>query len=82
MVDFSMIEYKALKKDIMNVLLKHKKLWNGRLGTNKATHHTLNLKYETRSIRQEPYPAGKKYRETLCKHIDMRLKAGVINPVQ
>lgn len=79
MVDFSLIEDNALKKDIMKAFSKHEHLWNGRLGASKARHHTTDFLDRTRPICQKLYPAGQNSREMLCQNINMRLKDGVIN---
>lgn len=58
MVDLFLVEGKAHRKEIIEMLSKHKDLWGGHLRTIKATHHTLDWKERTCLFRKQPYLAG------------------------
>lgn len=48
----------------------------------KDAHHTIMLKEGTRSMRQQRYLTGKRFRKVLCEHIDTPLEAVIIGPAQ
>lgn len=50
--------------------------------TFKATNNTIDLKGETRPIRQRYYCAGQRSYEVFCEHMDKQLEAGVVKTDQ
>lgn len=63
------------------MLSKHMYSWSGRLGTIKATIHTIDLKEAKCPIHQQPYLARQRSLDVLREHMDKKLEAGVIKPV-
>lgn len=82
MVDLSLVEDWAVKKNIISILSKHKILWSGRPETNNATRHTINLKGGTHPILQQLHHVRHRSQEVLCECIYIQLRAVVIKPAQ
>ena len=72
----------SLQKEIVKMLEKHASMWSGHLGEISATEHRIELKPDTKPVRQAPYRAGHKNREIITAQVQEMLKAGVIEPAQ
>lgn len=57
-------------------------MWDGHLETVRATENRIELKPETRPIRQVSYLEGSAKREIIRNHIDTMLREGVLEPFQ
>lgn len=82
MVDLSLIENKAINREIMEMLSNHMDLLTGRLGTIKTLLNKIDLKEETRHIYKQHCCAEQISRDVLHDHITKHLEAGVIIPAQ
>ena len=81
-IDLSELKDQGMKDKVFAMFEKHVAMWSGTLGTIRATEHRIEVQPGTRPIRQPPYRAGHKSRETVAEHIQTQLDAGVIEPAQ
>lgn len=81
-MDLSLVDDGALKKNILEMFSEHKNLWSELLGTNWATHHTIDLNVEPCPIRQQSYRAKQRSRKGLRKIMEKPLEVCVVEPVQ
>lgn len=58
MVDLCDIEDEAYRTQILAMLELHEQMWPGNLGEIEGVSHRIELKMDTRVIRQQPYRAG------------------------
>ena len=65
---------------MLEMLRKHSSLWDGALGTIRATEHRIPLEPGTKPIRSMPYRKGPAMREMVAKEVHKMLNAGVIEP--
>lgn len=77
MVNLSLVEGEAVKKDFIEMLSKHKNLRSARLGAITDTHHTIDLREGPRPIRQQTYCARQRSRERLRELIDKQWEDNV-----
>ena len=62
------------------MLRQHSSLWDGALGTIRATEHRIPLEPGTKPICSMPYRKGPAMREMVAKKVHKMLNAGVIEP--
>ena len=79
-VDLSHVEDPELRTRIMSMLESHASMWDGKLGTIRATEHRINVEAGTKPIRSMPYRQGPAIREIVKVEITKMLDAGVIEP--
>ena len=79
-IDLSHVEDAELRGQIIAMLRKHAKMWDGTLGTIHATEHRIDLEPGTRPMRSMPYRQGPARREMVREQVDAMLRAGVIEP--
>ena len=71
-------KYVAYKEKLTTMLEKHQQMWDGHLGSIKATRHYIELTEDARPARSHPYRAGPTQRELEKKEVEKMLKKGVI----
>lgn len=81
-MDLSLVKNEASKNDIMEIMSKHMDLRSRRLGTIKATHHSIDLKKERFPIHQQLFCTWKRCRELLREYIGKHRTARAIKPAQ
>lgn len=74
MVDLSLVDEKALMKNIMVMLSNQKDFWRRHLRTIKARHNTIDLEGIRYSFCQQIYCVGPRSLEVLCEKIDKQLE--------
>ena len=63
------------------MLAPHEGMWSGDVGKIRATEHCIDLKSNTRPIRQHPYRAGAESRKVLEDQINLQLHPIIANSV-
>jgi len=71
---------KNLHSRIRKMLDKHKFMWDGTLGSIRATVHRIETEDGTSPIHQAPYRTGLRKREIITNRINAMLKQKVIQP--
>jgi transposase InsO family protein len=66
------------RESILQMLAKHRSMWNGRLGHVHSTSHRIDLLPGSRPVHCQPYRAGPRAREIGLAEIQRMLDAGVI----
>jgi len=74
------LEDPELRDDVLRMLDKHAKMWDGSLGDIKATEHRIDLKPDTNLVRAAPYRMGPTRRQLASEEINKMLAKGVIEP--
>jgi len=59
---------------------RHHELWDGSLGTIKATEHRMRLKPGAKPVRLQPYRMGPRTRQLVGEQVTKMLKLDVIEP--
>jgi hypothetical protein len=67
-----------LRPQVINMLKKHQKLWDGNLGRIKGVEHRIPT--NGGPLRQQPYRCGIKTREAVNDEIERMKNLGVIEP--
>jgi len=70
----------GLRPQVLALLEKHRALWNGHLGSIKATEHRIELKPGSKHVRLNPYWIGPRTRELIKAQVDRLLKLKGIEP--
>ena len=65
---------------VLEMQRQYSSLWDGALGTIRATEHRIPLELGTKPIRSMPYCKGPAMREMVAKEVHKILNAGVIEP--
>jgi hypothetical protein len=65
---------------VLDLLEKHRSMWDGRLGHAHTTSHRIELTPGAKPVHCQPYRAGSRAREAESAEIQRMLKAGVIEP--
>jgi transposase InsO family protein len=65
---------------VLDMLSRHRAMWDGHLGTFTATSHRIELVPDARPVHCQPYRAGPQARQAETTEVDKMLKAGVIEP--
>lgn len=81
-VDLSEVQDEATWKRIMATIERHQVMWAGHLAVIKSPHHPIDVKLDTRPIKQLPCQEGTQRRELIDEHIDKILAAKVIDPTR
>lgn len=81
-INLSHIEDDAQLARILEMMSKRQEMWNGHLGTIRATEHSIESESRMHPIRQMPYRQGPAKREIIHDHIDAILREGVIEQSQ
>jgi hypothetical protein len=68
------------RERVLNILEKHRTMWDGRLGHVHSTAHRIELVPGAKPIHAQPYRAGTRAREIESAEVQRMLKAGVIEP--
>jgi len=71
---------KNMHTKIRKMLDKHKAMWDGTLGSIRATVHRIETEDGTSPIHQAPYRTGLRKREIILKCVNAMLKQKVIQP--
>ena len=79
-VDLSHLTDADLRRRVIDLLDKYSSMWDGTLGTIKATEHRIDLEDGTQPIRSLPYRQGPQTRKLTMDQIQKQLDAGVIEP--
>lgn len=77
-----LVEYKALKEEIMEIFSNQKYLWRRSIGIIMARSFTNDVKEGSRPIYRQLFCARQRFWEDLWECIYKHLKAGVIEPRQ
>ena len=78
-VDLSHLE-PSVRGKVLHMLSRHAGMWDGNLGTIRATRHRIDLKPGSRPVHSQPYRAGMRARQEEADEIDRMLGMGVIEP--
>jgi hypothetical protein len=70
------------RKKVLDMLRKHRNMWDGRLGQVHSTAHRIQLNPGSKPAYSQPYRAGAKAIEAESAGIQQMLKAGVIEPAR
>ena len=65
-----------LHAEIIEMLRKHERMWNGTLGAIHATEHRIELVPGATPVNQPPYRAGHASREIIRTQVEKMLRAG------
>jgi hypothetical protein len=68
------------RKNVFQMLLKHRSMRGGRLGHVHTTSHRIELVPGATPVHSQPYRAGARAREAESSEVQRMLKAGVIEP--
>jgi hypothetical protein len=68
------------RETVLQLLAKHRKMWDGRLGRVDATTHRIDLVPGAKPVHSQPYRAGPSARVAESAEVQRMLKAGVIEP--
>ena len=79
-IDLSYIEDDRLHEQVLEMLRKQSSLWDGALGTIRATEYRIPLEPGTKPIRSIPYRKLPAMREMVAKEVHKMLNAGSSNP--
>ena len=71
-----------MREEVLEMLRKHSSLWDGALGTIRATEHRIPVEPGTKPIRSMPYHKEPAMREMVAKEVHKMLNAGVIEPAR
>jgi hypothetical protein len=66
------------RETVFQLLAKHRKMWDGRLGLVNATTHRIDLVPWAMPVHSQPYRAGPRASEAESAKLQRMLKAGVI----
>jgi len=69
-----------LHKQIRDMLKTHTRMWDGTLGSIRATEHAIVTEPGTLPIRSQPYRTGPHKRQVITDQINKMLKLNVIEP--
>jgi len=70
----------SLRGRLKALIDRHHGLWDGSLGTIKATEHRMRLKPGAKSVRLHPYRMGPRTRQLVGEQVDQMLQLDVIEP--
>jgi len=70
----------SLRGRLKALIERHHGLWDGSLGTIKATKHRMRLKPGAKPMRLNPYRMGPRTRQLVGEQVDKMLKLDVIEP--
>lgn len=79
-INLSHVEDGKLRTRIFDILASHESVWDGNLGTIRATSHQIDVAPGTKPIRSMPYRQGPSVREIIREHVETMLKANIIEP--
>jgi hypothetical protein len=68
------------RETVFQLLAKHRKMWDGRLGRVNATTHRIDLVPGAKPVHSQPYRPGPRASEAESAEVQRMLKAGVIEP--
>jgi hypothetical protein len=68
------------REKVFRVLVKHRFLWDGRLGHAHAMSHRIDMIPGAKTVHVSPYRAGSHAREAESTEVQRILRAGVIEP--
>jgi hypothetical protein len=68
------------RKNVYQILVKHRSMWDGRLGHVQTTSHRIELVPGATPVHSQPYRAGARAREAESSEVQRMLKAKVIEP--
>jgi len=70
----------SLRGRLKALIVRHHGLWEGFLGTIKATKHRMRLKTGAKPVRLHPYRMGPRTRQLVGEQVNKMLKLDVIEP--
>jgi len=70
----------SLRGRLKALIDRHHGLWDGSLGTIKATEHRMRLKPGAKPVRLHPYRMGPRTRQLVGEQVDKMLKLDVMEP--
>jgi hypothetical protein len=68
------------RERVLDILSKHRAMWDGHLGTFTATSHRIELVPDARPVHCQPYRAGPNARQAETTEVEKMLRSGVIEP--